>query len=238
MSPTQRTDPDERQRVEINRRPIPIMQAEGPYAVKPCWDYNFVLTTPDEVWTILLRIGDGSIPGPSRRYPEPSEIRKVTAKGDKCTVTFVGNTTLVALKLPVIRRLPRDENVIKVLTREYQRYPETYRESHLRYIDVPLRTGSEEQHREKGSRIVSRALSQKRSKAGKGHRKVKNEGDRKKLRNAFRKYRKQRDTDNATATEIVKLAQWNSREKNYLKLDESYPDITNDDVKRLAKVKE
>lgn len=83
----------------------------------------------------------------------------------------------------------------------------------------------------------SKSLSAKRAKAGRKKRKVKNEGDRHKIKTAFRQYRKTHDSDNWAAKEIARLAAWEKAGSNCLELNENYPDLNADDVKRIAGVK-
>lgn len=83
----------------------------------------------------------------------------------------------------------------------------------------------------------SKRLRAKRAKAGRGKRKVKDAGDRRKIKAAFWRVRELCDSDEEAAKIVAEKALWMSENDNSLKLKESYS-LTADDVKRIAGVKD
>jgi hypothetical protein len=81
------------------------------------------------------------------------------------------------------------------------------------------------------------ALRTKRSKAGRQKAKVKDPGDRAKIKKAFRKHRGRYGSDNATAQFVADTAGWMKQDDNHLKLKENYPHLKADDVRVIAGVK-
>ena len=86
---------------------------------------------------------------------------------------------------------------------------------------------------------TTKYLSKIRAEAARGNRKVKNKDDRAKLKSAFRQKKTQSPdiSDNQAAKDVAQLAVWVKDSENLLELNEQYPTLTADDVKRIAGVK-
>ena len=95
----------------------------------------------------------------------------------------------------------------------------------------------DKEHAIPSSRAIPRALSAKRAKAGRQKAKVKDAGDRAKIKAVFFKTRERYKTDNATAKHIADLAGWMKKEDNHLNLKAAYPTLKADDVCVIAGVK-
>ena len=86
---------------------------------------------------------------------------------------------------------------------------------------------------------LSKRKREKMAKAGRAKAKVKDKADRTKIHHNFWKWRKGGyTTDRAAARRVLDVVKYESQEKNVLDLKEPYFDLTEDDVKRIAGVKD
>lgn len=86
------------------------------------------------------------------------------------------------------------------------------------------------------SKHVSDSLRKKRADAGRANRHVKDKDDRRRIKAAFKMFRKRYNSDEAAAKQVLKYTEWLTLEQNFLKLTRPYH-LTTDTIKRIAGIK-
>lgn len=109
--------------IRLNGRSVPAMKMER-HVVKIYEVYDYVITTHKQKLRIPLKVGDGT--SPKKDYPKASDIKDLTLKDGKWTVTFEDGTPLEPADTVEVTPLPGQLRV---------RYAETLRREGWRVIN-------------------------------------------------------------------------------------------------------